>query len=71
MDDQEDVFEDPEVGVTLPDLNQEVDDEFALPQDEDEQLGNLPLTGSGGTRDHKDVCNHMCLLHPMHRMLLQ
>jgi hypothetical protein len=47
MDDQVDVFEDPEVGVTLPDLNQEVDDEFALPQDEDEQLGDLPLTGSG------------------------
>jgi hypothetical protein len=47
MDDQEDVFEEPEFGVTLPDLNQEVDDEFALPQDEDEQLGELPLTGSG------------------------
>ncbi len=41
------MFEDPEVGDTLSDLNQEVDDEFALPQDEDEQLGNLPLTGSG------------------------
>jgi hypothetical protein len=47
MDEQEDVFEDPEVGETLPELNQEVEDEYALPQDEDEQLGDLPLTGSG------------------------
>jgi hypothetical protein len=47
MDDQVDVLEDPEVGVNLPDLNQEVDDEFALPQDEDEQLGDLPFAGSG------------------------
>ena len=38
MDEQEDVFEDPEVGETLPELNQEVEDEYALPQDEDKQL---------------------------------
>jgi hypothetical protein len=38
MDDQEDVFKDPDVGATLPDLNQEVEDEYALPQDEDKQL---------------------------------
>jgi hypothetical protein len=47
MDNQVDVLEDPEVGVNLPDLNQEVDDEFAIPQDEDEQLGDLPFAGSG------------------------
>jgi hypothetical protein len=37
MDDQEDLLEDPEVGVNLSDLNQDVDDEYAIPQDEDEQ----------------------------------
>ena len=46
MDNQEDLLEDPKVGVNLPDLNQEVDDEYAIPQDEDEQLGDLPFAAS-------------------------
>jgi hypothetical protein len=46
MDDQNDLLEDPEVGVNLPDLNQDVDVEYAIPQDEDEQLGDLPFAGS-------------------------
>jgi len=46
MDDQDEMWEDPEVGVYLPDPNQDVIDEYAIPQDEDEQLGNLPFAGS-------------------------
>jgi len=46
MDDQDELLEDPEVGVYLPDPNQDVIDEYAIPQDEDEQLGNLPFAGS-------------------------
>ena len=39
-------MEDPEVGVNLPDLNQ-VDDEYAIPQGEVVQIGDLPFAGSG------------------------
>jgi hypothetical protein len=46
MDDQDELLEDPEVGVNLSDPNQDVIDEYANPQDEDEQLGNLPFAGS-------------------------
>ena len=46
MDHQDELLEDPEVGVNLPDPNQDVIDEYAIPQDEDEQLGNLPFAGS-------------------------
>jgi hypothetical protein len=46
MDDQDEMLEDPEVGFYLPDPNQDVINEYAIPQDEDEQLGNLPFAGS-------------------------
>ena len=46
MDDQEDLLEDPKVGVNLPDLNQDIDDEYTIPQDKDDQLGDLPYAGS-------------------------
>lgn len=68
MDDQDELLEDPEVGVNLPDPNQDVIDEYAIPQDEDEQLGNLPFAGSAvGSagwniwldKDLKDVYPHM------------
>jgi hypothetical protein len=68
MDDQDELLEDPEVGVYLPDPNQDVIDEYAIPQDEDEQLGNLPFAGSAvGSagwniwldKDLKDVYPHM------------
>ena len=68
MDDQDELLEDPEVGVYLPDPNQDVIDEYAIPQDEDEQLGNLPFAGSvvGSAgwniwldKDLKDVYPHM------------
>jgi hypothetical protein len=68
MDDQDKMLEDPEVGVYLPDPNQDVINEYAIPQDEDEQLGNLPFAGppvgSAGwniwlDKDLKDVYPHM------------
>jgi hypothetical protein len=68
MDDQNDLLEDPEVGINLPDLNQDVDVEFAIPQDEDEQLGNLPFAGSAvgsagwnlaGQGPHRRVPSHV------------
>ena len=68
MDDQDELLEDPEVGVYLPDPNQDVIDEYAIPQDEDEQLGNLPFAGSAvGSagwniwldKDLNDVYPHM------------
>ena len=80
MDDQDELLEDPEVGVYLPDPNQDVIDEYAIPQDEDEQLGNLPFAGSAvGSagwniwldKDLKDVYPHMFPLCQMHHMLLQ
>ena len=37
MDDQDELLEDPEVGVNLSDPNQDVIDEYAIPQDDDEQ----------------------------------
>ena len=80
MDDQDELLEDPEVGVYLPDPNQDVIDEYAIPQYEDEQLGNLPFAGSAvGSagwniwldKDLKDVYHHMFPLCQMHHMLLQ
>ena len=46
MDDQDELLEDPEVGVKLPDPNQDIIDEYAIHQDEDEQLGNRPFARS-------------------------
>ena len=46
MDNQENLLEDAKVGVNYLDLNQDVDDEYAIPQDEDVQIGNLPFAGS-------------------------
>jgi hypothetical protein len=43
MDDQDELLEDPEVGVNLPDPNQDIIDEYDIPLDEDEQLDNLPF----------------------------
>jgi hypothetical protein len=35
MDDRDELLEDPEVGVNLSVPNQDVNDEYAIPQDED------------------------------------